>query len=616
MASILDLLNNPYLLAGGGLTGLSALGRDEPGYVTEARQAVRNIEQPEGYSSVFGRTVSGLQDQFLPLMKQQAEQGIADVSQRYAAAFPGSVGMQGGEIAGLNRYLRDQLVPTQQAYLGNLGITGIGQQQNAAQTILKENTDDPLRQGIATLAAAMLMKGIYGNGQGTGTGTGSDIFGQIQKLLGGGGGTPGGGIPGLPGGGGGIGDIFNSAGGVSAALSNPNLFNSIASLGTSAFGTAVMPSVAPNGIGLMFTDVATGYPAGTMGANGVMYDNFGNLLSGGAGAGTQGGGFMSGFLAPQAAGTTGWAGLTGGTGLMGAPSFGSLAGIGSGLAAGGAGYALGSMIGGQLPGGGISGQGGAALGGAGAGALAGFAIGGPIGAAIGALAGAAGGFMKSREVSHAVKAANLKADTDYQTGQSRTIADYFLPVIEQQGGDVGPLMDKVANLINTTSAPGDQQGQIAQLLGDELLRAAKVNDPGIGSLSDIPGLKESFMQFMIKNAYAAPTATSVRPLNETESARIGAMAGFGAPAGINTVNVSGYGDVSQVFENIDRTSPAEIQSLIGKIKAAGYNGPIPASISTPGRGGAVPVQQANFLVKAAREGMTLDQIKQNYSMDW
>lgn len=512
MANILDLLNNPFIL-GAGLTGLSTLGRDEPGYVTEARQAIRNIEQPAGYSSVFGQTVSGLQDQFLPLLKQQAETGIADVSQRYAHAFPGSVGMQGGEIAGLNRYLRDQLVPTQQAFLGNLGISGIGQQQSAANTILKENTDDPLRQGIATLAAAMLMKSIYGGGTGTGTGIGSGtgVGGTLQSIWDLIRGTP---PTAPPGGGSALNTILGNIGPIASAI--PSVAGGVSGLtapmwaslfGAGGAGAGAATAIAPMAAG----ETATAIQLLT--SMGVPPAEAASIVAAQGGAGVAGTG-SAGAVAPGAASTAG-AGL-------------SLSSILSSLGAAAAGGGAGYMIGGQLP----STQLGATAAGGAGGALAGVGltaglvalgatgIGLPLAAIIGAIAGGAGGFFGSRGASSAIKAANLKADSDSQTGQSRAVADFFLPAIEQIGGNTEPLMEQVANLINTTSDPGDQQGQIAKLLGDQLLSTARQADPSIVSLSDIPGFRESFMSYMMKNAYVSPTSSSSRPLNELEAGHV------------------------------------------------------------------------------------------------
>ena len=66
-------LTSPQGLLGLGLLGGSFLGKEEPGYVTEARQNIRNVGTPTGYGNVFGQTVGGLQSQFQPLLQQQAE---------------------------------------------------------------------------------------------------------------------------------------------------------------------------------------------------------------------------------------------------------------------------------------------------------------------------------------------------------------------------------------------------------------------------------------------------------------------------------------------------------------------------------------------------------------
>ena len=63
--------NWPQIGLGTALMGSTLLVREEPGYVTEARQNVRNLSSPTGFSSGFTNTVGGLQSQFQPLIEQQ-----------------------------------------------------------------------------------------------------------------------------------------------------------------------------------------------------------------------------------------------------------------------------------------------------------------------------------------------------------------------------------------------------------------------------------------------------------------------------------------------------------------------------------------------------------------
>src|SRR3990167_4461962 len=73
--------NGTQTALGTALLGSTLLGRDEPGYVTEARQNVRNLSSPTGYASGFTNTVGGLQSQFQPLLEQQRNRSLNEISQ-------------------------------------------------------------------------------------------------------------------------------------------------------------------------------------------------------------------------------------------------------------------------------------------------------------------------------------------------------------------------------------------------------------------------------------------------------------------------------------------------------------------------------------------------------
>ena len=486
---------NDRLLGAGLLAAATGIGRNEPGFVTESRQVLRNLQQPQSFGGVFGQTVQGLQQPFLPLLKQQAELGIQDIAQRAKAAFPATSLFQPQATGLMEQYLRERLVPTQQAFLGNLGLTGLGIQSGAAQNILEAAKPDPFRSALAALGGTLLA------GQGGGGGFGMPGGFDLEGLLGGGQGGAGG-----TGGGGGLGDILGS-------LVRSGVVNQIGSnLG------GIFPAVAGGVSGLtapLFSSLF-GAPGATQAIaplaaaeNPATVAALQQALGGGA-------------VAPGAA-----ASATGFQGLLGAPGFGTVGGVLSGLGSGAGGFAAGNIIGKQLPG---TQLGGTASGAAG-GAAAGFLVGGPVGAAIGAVAGGIGGFFGSRSASHAEKAANLKADSESQAGQGRAVADFFLPQIQATGGDISGLMGQVANLIQNMNAPGSQQSEIASLLANALVQSARRVDPSINSINDIPGVRERFISFMAQNAWVEPeagerTALGFGPSGENQLRELGQATGL------------------------------------------------------------------------------------------
>ena len=426
-------LQIPTNLLGAGLATAGVLGDKEPGEVTQARQFLRNqftspnatsdlqkqsvtgaqtalnpllgnvgpsgpgqeyltnlFQNPNGLAQNFASNVSAVSQQFQPLLTQQRQRGIDDISQRFAAAFPGSVGAQGPEFGTLSRYITDEALPREQAFLGQLGLDLQGRQQNAAGQvyqdeqgrralidnmatrgtnipldaagkILDTSKPDPMAQLLSLLGYDMLTRGQGGQGQG--------------GLLGGLGGTGTQGTQGNAGAGqagtGGTSGIINQ---VSEALRTQN-FGQLAQLLSSG---ALAGQPFPFGV-----EAST--QAGQLIQQAI---NAGLVESPaaevvGQGAAGAGAGFQ---------------------GLLGAPGFGSAAGLASGAAtvagSGYVGYQVGKSIGDAIESPGSSATGvktgaGGAAGGAVAGAAVGAVIGdGPgavIGAIVGGLAGAFGG---------------------------------------------------------------------------------------------------------------------------------------------------------------------------------------------------------------------------------
>ena len=498
-------LTSPQGLLGLGLLGGSFLGKEEPGYVTEARQNVRNVSSPQGYGNVFGQTVQGLQSQFQPLLNQQAEKGIADVSQRYKAAFPATVGMQGSQVAGLEKYLREELVPTQQAFLGSLGLQGINQQQQAATKIMELDRPDPFKQALAQLGGALML----GSGQNTGTfggGGGFDLSsilggGQQSNML----------RPGQPTETGVLGQLQNALGigGVGGITNFQNLFqggNALQSglgLTTGLFGAGNTLSPAA---GQAFTQAISQQLGGaTIGA-------FEQIPGGAIGVLDQSGKMIAHVLpngsvvagAPQTSGFTSALGGTGSTmsGVLGA--------AGAGLA----GFASGNIIGQQLPDTRAGGAAAGAAGGAAAGAIMGSilpGIGTAIGAAIGALTGAIGGLGGSRSVDHQFKAQRLSADLASNRNNVPVTGSFWMGALGEANyqdldGFKGFVDSRTAlpHGNNSFSYGGiggvmHSQDAIAKVGGTTLLKQIQKTSPQISSLDQVPNFRDGYISYLMDN---------------------------------------------------------------------------------------------------------------------
>ena len=180
----------PNQWAGLGL-GLAGTALDkEPGEIAEARSSVRNLLTPESQTGQFAGYVKGFNEQFQPFLTQQRQRGIADIQQKFIAAFPKTVGAQGPEFGALSRYITDEALPREQALLGELGLKGISNQLTAGQTLLETARPDPFAQALSQFGGLLSLRDMFGGGAQLGgvppTGQPGQAGGldQISQLLG------------------------------------------------------------------------------------------------------------------------------------------------------------------------------------------------------------------------------------------------------------------------------------------------------------------------------------------------------------------------------------------------------------------------------------------------
>ena len=431
-------------LLGAGLTVGGALADKEPGEVTEARQFLRNqftspgatgqlmgnsvsgaqtalapllgqvgptgpgqnyltslFQDPQGMAQQFSQNVGAVSEQFQPLLTQQRQRGIDDISQRFAAAFPSSVGAQGPEFGTLSRYITDEALPREQAFLGQLGLDLQNRQQNAAGSVFQDEANR--RSQVQNLAGQGLNIPI--NAAGTILETSKpDPLAQLASLIGsnmlfnGGAGGTVGGLGGLSGGGTGQagqgGSLLDQIG----QLVNPSAYQSIGQLNPAELASQLVGSGDLTNLAALLSSGAlagTPFPVGVQASSAAgqliqQAINAGLVESPAATAVGGGGAAAAGFDAGLA-----------GPGLLGPAGFssgaGALSALGSAVGGGAVGTTVGNAIASWYEGNnagetsnlqtGLIGAGG----GAASGALAGFAVGGPMGALIGAIVGGIGG---------------------------------------------------------------------------------------------------------------------------------------------------------------------------------------------------------------------------------
>ena len=182
------------------------------------------------------------------------------------------------------------------------------------------------------------------------------------------------------------------------------------------------------------------------------------------------------------------------------------------IAAGTGGYGAGSAVGGYI-GEQTDSQALGALSGAASGAAAGAVIGSvipgvgtAIGAVVGGLAGLFGGLGETREGQQAVKQLNLETDLASQADQVQTISQFFINRIAALGGDVTQLAQRAQSLMDTSGSSADEQSVAAQEFGSALLRQLQSVNPTITSLSQVPGLRQEFIDWLIGETYVEPAS--------------------------------------------------------------------------------------------------------------
>ena len=376
-------LQLPNQLLGAGLLAGGIASDRTPGITKEAEQFLRNrFSSQTALSDQFTGQLGALNQQFQPLLTQQRQRGIADISQRFAAAFPKTVGAQGPEFGALSRYITDEALPREQGLLGDLGLKLLDYQGQAANTILGTNQQNPLSQLSSLLGYDLLTRGQGGQG-----GT-SGLFGTGQ-------GTGQAGTGGL----GGLGNLLSSPQQL-GQLNPSQLAQQLVQSGDLASLGQLISSGALRGLPFP-TAIQASTPVGQLIQQGIKA------------------GLVESPAATQLGGTAAAAGLDfglPGAGLLGPAGVGSgtalLSAAGSGLGGAGAGYAIGSYLGPHNNQ--FTSAGGGALGGA----AVGFAVGGPPGAVIGAIAGGIAGLFGASKAVHAQKSADTQRE-QAQTDQAR-----------------------------------------------------------------------------------------------------------------------------------------------------------------------------------------------------
>ena len=458
-------LQVPTSLAGAGLLGAGLLSDKEPGEITEARQFLRNrFTSPTALSDQFSGQIGGLAQSYQPLLTQQRQRGIADISQRFAAAFPKTVGAQGPEFGALSRYITDEALPREQAVLGDIGRQLLTEQGRAAETILQTGKPDPLSQLSTLLGYDLLTRGQAGaggqGGQGiVGTDGGTSSLGNLA-----------GGLPSFQQGAGQLFSMAQQAGGLNALLrAQPQLLTQVGSL----LGAQIVPDLAGTLTGIPGYAIMTSQGV-AIPADAVNLATLGSAAPSGGGAipsSYPGGlpGIPSGLSSAATAAKTGVDVGVAGPGLLGPAGVGSTQALLSSAGVAAVGFAIGRAIGGGVdraqPLGGQASGAVSVLGGAAGAAATGFALGGPVGAVIGAIAGGIGGLTGERSARHERKQGQITLEAQ-QTAAARPQAETWLRQLDE----------------NAKQYP--QQQAVAQRIAPQLQALIDANDPTIRGIID------------------------------------------------------------------------------------------------------------------------------------
>ena len=491
-----SLASNPSVqtLTGLGLTGAGLTQKEEPGFAVEARQFLRNRLAPQGIANQFTANLGPLSAGFQPYLNQLRERGIADVSQRYAAAFPSTVGAQGSEFGALSRYITDEALPREQALLSSLGLSSLETGGAAAGKLLDYAKPDPLGEYLATLGLNLLP----GQGGQTGTGTAAGTTGTTGNALG---------------------------SGLSQLLQNPTqlgqlspiqlaqqilatggtgeLASLFASGALGGSGASGIPWLLPNGLStLVGVDEAVALTQAGIG---------GPAASSVAGAGGGGAAGLGAALGPLAAGAAG-----GVAGYMAAPWLTEQANSDSPwrwlnpAAAGAESLGANDTV--------LS-----AITGAQAGAVAGTLILPGIGTAIGAVVGGIGGLFGGHKASLERKATFHTEDLNSQKDQTLELGNIGASFLERLGADPSTMSAWSSYVTQQSSIDGGQT-QTAVRLGQVVLAQVQQRDPSITSLSQVPGMKDEFIDYMTRNTFTSGNSAygGGPPLNFIGAPNIGA----------------------------------------------------------------------------------------------
>ena len=207
------------------------------------------------------------------------------------------------------------------------------------------------------------------------------------------------------------------------------------------------------------------------------------------------------------------------------------------IGAGGAGYGVGSALGGAA-GGATDSQYLGATAGALSGAATGAAIGSivpgvgtAIGAIVGGIAGLFGGFGSTESGQQDLKEAFRQADLDSQADQVQEIGSFFNQRLSALGVDTSGYQQIISQMIAASSGPGNEQAEVGRIGGELLLRALQQQNPSITSLSAVPGLREEFIDWMLRTT----TVGDGRAVNPEEAgtywSQSGLATGGNLPAG-------------------------------------------------------------------------------------
>lgn len=193
-----NFLSNPQNLAGAGLIGAGLLQGEEPGYLTESRQFLRDYAvNPQSAASALVSQLGPIQAEYEPLLAQNRTNLLNEIQQRTIAGLPGSLtpAMGGPEIAAIRSGVTDILAPQERAFFADQASNLLRSRLGAAESILQTSKPDQLGQILAALGANLIGndgasqttgpggQGSIATGQGAASLLGGDPVSQVAKLL-------------------------------------------------------------------------------------------------------------------------------------------------------------------------------------------------------------------------------------------------------------------------------------------------------------------------------------------------------------------------------------------------------------------------------------------------